>query len=111
MTEINNNFPHITSNNISANSNIKNTNIKPEQNEYNNAKELSAEMGVLGKSQVARPDNIQSDIDFCLKHSPEFLNQCDKFFEASFSQLEASGADFAYEKACLFTKEFANEFA
>lgn len=109
MTEINNNFQPIIKN-ISANSNNKKSDIQSPNTEYTNAKELSSEMGVLGKSQVAKPDNIQSDIDFCLKHSPEFLNKCDKFFEQSLKMLEASGDEFAYEKACMFTKEFANEF-
>lgn len=110
MTEINNNYSNIIKN-ISANSNSKKTDIQPEKINYeNNAKELSAEMGVLGKSQVSKPDNIQSDIDFCLKQSPEFLGKCDIFFEKAFSQLSQSNDDFAYEKACIFTKEFASEF-
>lgn len=110
MTEINNNFSHIVSN-ISANVNNKKADFQPQAAEYQNAKELSSEMGVLGKSQVARPDNIQSDIDFCLKQSPEFLNKCDKFFEQAYNNLLETNDEFAYEKACVFSKEFANEFA
>lgn len=111
MTEINNNFQHIIPN-ISVNANNKKFETNAPQSELNNdLKELSSEMGVLGKSQVSKPDNIQSDIDFCLKHSQEFLNQCDKFFENSFDLLTNSGDEFAYEKACLLSKEFANEFA
>lgn len=110
MTEINNNFSHIVSN-ISANTNNKKAEVQPQQTEYQNTMELSSEMGVLGKSQVARPDNIQSDIDFCMKQSPEFLNKCDMFFEQSFNMLSESGDEFAYENACVFSKEFANEFA
>ena len=107
MNEINNNIPRIIQN-ISSNSNK--TQPQPIIEQEVQTREVVADTGVLGKSQVAKPDNIQSDIDFCLKQSPEFLAKCDTFFEQSFNQILASGDEFAYEKACVLTKEFANEF-
>lgn len=109
MNEINNNIPHIINKNISSNSNKQ---IQPQTNIDNSSKaqDIVSDTGVLGKSQVSKPDNIQSDIDFCLKQSPEFLARCDEFFEKSFNQILAQGDEFAYEKACVLSKEFANEF-
>lgn len=109
MNEINNNIPHIITN-IQANSN-KNSEELPKITNDSAARDVVPDTGVLGKSQVSKPDNIQSDIDFCLKQSPEFLEKCDKFFDNAFSSLTASEDDFAYEKACVLAKEFANEFA
>ena len=109
MTEINKNIPHIIPN--LTNSANKKTEVQTSQSQYNNdIKEIPSEMGILGKSQVSKPDNIQSDIEFCLTHSEEFLNKCDKFFDKSFENLSKAGDEFAYEKACLLSKEFANEF-
>ena len=107
MNEINNNNISRIITNISSNSNKT---VQPKQ--INNVQEhdVIADTGVLGKSQVAKPDNIQSDIDFCMKNSPEFLEKCDKFFDNAFETLLASNDDFAYEKACVLSKEFANEF-
>ena len=108
MNEINNNI-HIVW--ISSNLN-KSTETKVQKEVSNEpVRELPADTGILGKSQVAKPDNIQSDIDFCLKESPEFLQKCDNFFEKALDNLSQSGDDFAYEKACVLAKEFANEFA
>lgn len=109
MNEINNNISHILPN-ISANPKKINENSVKQQNVEVSA-DVIPDNGYLGKSQVSKPDNIQSDIDFCIKQSPEFLAKCDNFFEQSFSALSASGQEFAYEKACVLTKEFANEFA
>lgn len=109
MNEINNNIPHILPN-ISANpKKVNDANVPQPKTEI--AADVVPDNGYLGKSQVAKPDNIQSDIDFCIKQSPEFLAKCDNFFEQSFNSLSASGEEFAYEKACVLTKEFANEFA
>ena len=108
MNEINNNI-HIVS--ISSNLN-KSSEVKSQKVVSNEpTRELSADTGILGKSQVSKPDNIQSDIDFCLKQSPEFLQKCDTFFESALDKFTKSGEDFAYEKACVLAKEFANEFA
>ena len=96
---------------MTTNSNSKKVEVPQVQiKDYSVAPEITSDTGVLGKSQIAKPDNIQSDIDFCLKQSPEFLSKCDKFFEQSLAVLSASGDEFAYEKACVFTKDFANEF-
>jgi len=86
-------------------------------NEINNNIHIVSISSNLNKSsevksqQVSKPDNIQSDIDFCLKQSPEFLQKCDTFFESALDKFTKSGEDFAYEKACVLAKEFANEFA
>ena len=110
MTEINNNIPHIMPN-ISAGSVNKQADVVPQQlNDYSVAPEITSDTGILGKSQVLKPDSINSDIDFCLKQSPEFLSKCDRFFEQSLAEFAASGDEFAYEKACVLSKEFANEF-
>lgn len=106
MNEINNNIPRIITN-ISSNSNKT---VQSKQINNVQEHEVMADTGVLGKSQVAKPDNIQSDIDFCMKHSLEFLEKCDKFFDNAFETLSASNDEFAYEKACVLSKEFANEF-
>jgi hypothetical protein len=110
MTEINNNI-HIVP--ISSNIN-KISDVSPKTDTSINeqaVRELPADTGILGKSQVSKPDNVQSDIDFCLKQTPEFLEKCDNFFEKTFIALSNSNDDFAYEKACVLTKEFANEFS
>lgn len=108
MNEINNNL-HIVS--ISSNLN-KTPDVQPQKEiAKESVQELPADTGILGKSQVAKPDNIQSDIDFCLKQTPAFLKKCDMFFENTFDKLSASGDEFAYEKACVLAKEFANEFS
>lgn len=108
MNEINNNIPHIVTN-ISLNNNK--AEVKPAQVNEVPERAVVADTGVLGKSQVSKPDNIQSDIDFCLKQSPEFLEKCDKFFDNAFNALSESKDEFAYEKACVLSKEFANEFS
>ena len=108
MNEINNNI-HI----VSISSNLNKTNDVQAQKDVAKepVRELPPDTGILGKSQVVKPDSIQSDIDFCLKQSPEFLQKCDTFFESALDKLSASGEDFAYEKACVLAKEFANEVA
>ncbi|MGN0014590.1 MAG: hypothetical protein ACI37T_04135 [Candidatus Gastranaerophilaceae bacterium] len=109
MNEINNNIPHIITN-ISSNSN-KNAEQQPKVTNDSASRDIVPDTGVFGKSQVSKPDNIQSDIDFCLKQSPEFLEKYDKFFDNAFETLSLSNDDFAYEKACVLAKEFANEFS
>lgn len=108
MNEINNNISHIVTN-ISLNNNK--AEVKPAQVNETPERTVVPDTGVLGKSQVAKPDNIQSDIDFCLKQSPEFLEKCDKFFDNAFNSLMKINDEFAYEKACVLSKEFANEFS
>lgn len=108
MNEINNNI-HIVS--ISSNLN-KAADVQPQKEvAKEQICELPPDTGILGKSQVSKPDSVQTDIDFCLKQSPEFLQKCDTFFEKALDRLSASGEESAYEKACVLAKEFANEFA
>ncbi len=109
MNEINSNIPHITTNNILSNSNK----IEVQQKNINEQglRDFVPDTGVLGKSQVLMSDNIQSDIEFCLKQPPEFLEKCDKFFDNALNSFIAENDEFAYEKACVLAKEFANEFA
>lgn len=110
MNEINKNVSHILSN-ISINTNKnKENNVQQTQADAVADYNIIPDTGILGKSQVAKPDSIQADIDFCIKQSPEFLEKCDSFFDYSFDALSQSGEDFAYEKACVLVKEFANEF-
>lgn len=110
MNEINNNnIPHIITN-ISSNSN-KNMELQPKAANEVPVRDIVPDTGVFGKSQVSKPDNIQSDIDFCMKQSPEFMEKCDKFFDNAFETLLQANDEFAYEKACVLSKEFANEFS
>jgi len=107
MNDINNNFtPKVSniSNNLKPSENINNKPIAENQiNEIH-------DNGLLGKSQVVRADSINSDIEFCMKSSPEFLQKCDYFFDNAFDSLSAAGDENAYVKACVLSKEFANEF-
>ena len=108
MTEINNNYSSIIPG-------ISNNNLKPQVSNVNKACENNQineiqDNGILGKSQVLKTDNVNADIDFCLKSSPEFLQKCDLFFENALETLLAKGEKNAYEKACVLAKEFANEF-
>ena len=108
MNDINNNFSPIVSG-------ITNKTVKHQENINNNtvAENQINEIhdnGLLGKSQVSRPDNINSDIEFCKKSTPEFLQKCDCFFENAFNTFSAAGDENAYVKACVLSKEFANEF-
>ena len=88
MNEINNNISHIVTN-ISLNNNK--AEVKPAQVNETPERTVVPDTGVLGKSQVAKPDNIQSD--------------------NAFNSLMKSNDEFAYEKACVLSKEFANEFS
>lgn len=108
MNDINNNFsPKVSG--VSANSQRPAENIINKSVSENQINEIQ-DNGLLGKSQVSRPDNINSDIDFCKKSSPEFLQKCDYFFDNAFDTLTAKGDENAYVKACVLSKEFANEF-
>lgn len=108
MNEINNNFSpkvqNVSSNNLKGHENINNNLIS--ENQINEIQDN----GILGKSQVAKADSINSDIDFCKKASPDFLLKCDMFFESALNTLIANGEENAYEKACVLAKEFSNEF-
>lgn len=109
MNEINKNFISKISN-IQNSNNIKgyenkNSNV-PSENTINEIKDS----GLLGKSQVAKADGVNTDIDFCKKTSPEILAKCDLFFEGALNNMIANGEENAYEKACILTKAFSNEF-
>lgn len=108
MNEINKNF-------ISKISNIQNNNIKGYENKNGNLPSEGMineikDSGILGKSQVAKADGVNADIEFCKKASPEFLAKCDFFFEGALENMISDGEENAYEKACILTKEFSNEF-
>lgn len=108
MNDINNNFsPKVSG--VSANNTKHQENISGSLVSENQINEIQ-DNGLLGKSQVARPDNINSDIDFCKKSTPEFLQKCDCFFDNAFNTFSANGDENAYVKACVLSKEFANEF-
>lgn len=108
MNEINKNYmPKVSNalnNNLKGHENINN-NLTSE-NQINDIKDS----GILGKSQVAKADGINADIEFCKKTSPEFLSKCDVFFEGALNVMAADGEENAYEKACVLTKEFSKEF-
>lgn len=108
MNDINNNFSAKISG-ISVNSSKSAENIINKAVSENQINEIH-DNGLLGKSQVSKPDNINSDIDFCKKSTPEFLQKCDSFFDNAFDTLTAKGDENAYVKACVLSKEFANEF-
>lgn len=71
--------------------------------------DIKAGEGVIGQSQVKRPENILTDIEFCTKH-PELVEKCDTYFDIILSDLIAKNDPNAYENACLLTDAFAKEF-
>jgi len=108
MNEINNSFSAKIAN--IANNSIKNQGNTGSNSVSENQINEIQDNGLIGKSQVSRPDNINSDIDFCMKASPEFLQKCDSFFDGAYNAFTARGEENAYVKACVLSKEFANEF-
>lgn len=53
----------------------------------------------LGRSQVNRTDNLQSDVAFGMAN-PDTIENADKLFNIAFAGLRADGDPNAYEKAC-----------
>ncbi len=64
----------------------------------------------IGRSQVAKADNLAHDMDV-LKNNPKLVQHADEFFDYTLAQLEKEGKPDAYEKACLATAQFINEFS
>ena len=64
----------------------------------------------IGRSQVAKADNLAHDMDV-LKKNPKLVQHADEFFDYTLAQLEKEGTPDAYEKACLATAQFINEFS
>ena len=64
----------------------------------------------IGRSQVAKADNLAHDMDV-LKKNPKLVQHADEFFDYTLTQLEKEGQADAYEKACLATAQFINEFS
>lgn len=67
-------------------------------------------LGVLGQSQVKRPENVATDTEFFMKN-PEIVAICDEYFEKTLEKLTADKDPQAYENACVLTDAFAKEFA
>ena len=72
--------------------------------------DIKAGEGVIGQSQVKRPESILTDIEFCMKH-PELVEKSDIFFELALEDLISKNDPDAYEKACTLTDSFARELA
>ena len=64
----------------------------------------------IGRSQVAKADNLAHDMEV-LKNNPKLVQHADEFFDYTLAQLEKEGRPDAYEKACLATAQFINEFS
>jgi len=83
---------------------IEDTDTKQLQDLGNNPQEA------IGRSQVAKADNLANDMKV-LKNNPEIVMHADEFFDYTLAQLTKEGQPEAYEKACLATAQFINEFS
>ena len=64
----------------------------------------------LGRSQVAKPDNIENDVKFMIKN-PEFCAQANTFFDNAYEILKKQNEEHAYEKSAQMMNVFKEEFA
>lgn len=62
----------------------------------------------LGRSQVNKSDNLESDVAFGMAH-PQAIESADKFFDIAFKSLQAEGDTNAYEKAAAMTDIFTRK--
>lgn len=62
----------------------------------------------LGRSQVNKSDNLESDVAFGMAN-PEAIQNADKFFDIAFKGLLAKGDPEAYEKAAAMTDIFTRK--
>ena len=76
--------------------------------ECNEKTNVIPDLGVLGQSQVKKPDNLNADLEFLTKN-PELVEISDKYFETTLARLEKEGDPNAYENACLLQSAFAKE--
>lgn len=67
--------------------------------------------GMLGKSQVSKPDNLNADLKICKPGNEKMLQNCEAFFNSVFEELQKKNKKNAYEEACFLTKEFEKEFS
>ena len=72
--------------------------------DYKNAKAES-----LGRSQVSKPDNIESDVKFMMKN-PKFCMQANMFFDNAYELLKQKNEEHAYEKSAQMLSAYKNEF-
>lgn len=72
--------------------------------EFQNAKAAS-----LGRSQVSKPDNVESDIKFMMKN-PELVMQANMFFDNAYDLLKSKNEERAYEKSAQLMQAFRDEF-
>lgn len=66
--------------------------------------------GVIGQSQVKKPENIATDVEFMKKH-PELVKLSDEVFENTLQAEIAKGNPNAYEDACIISNGFVKELA
>ena len=75
--------------------------------EYTNFKNAKSES--LGRSQVSKPDNIESDVIFMMKN-PKFCMQANMFFDNAYELLKQKNEEHAYEKSAQMLSAYKNEF-
>ena len=64
-------------------------------------KDFSNPTEVLGRSQVKKADNSNSDLKMLLEN-PQIAENSDKIFEAAYAAAKAAGAEHPYEEASEF---------
>lgn len=71
--------------------------------------DLSNSTEVLGRSQVGKVDNLQTDVAFGMANK-DAIESADKFFDMTYNQLVEENNPCAYAEACARTKIYVDEF-
>lgn len=71
--------------------------------------ELPKASGILGRSQVGKPDTVSSDVDAFLRN-PAAVAQAVDFSDAAYADLVSKGAQHPYEDSVLLMDAYKEEF-
>ena len=73
--------------------------------------EVLKNRGILGKSQVSKPDSLSSDLNSEKIRNQKLLNAGNLFFEKVYEDLKAKNSKNPYEEACFILKQFEDELS
>ncbi|MBQ3310874.1 hypothetical protein IJG72_02220 [bacterium] len=112
MTDINNDLNAIRFQKINIKKDVAKKSAAPEGCEDNiefNNDFKSEQAAALGRSQVSKPDSLENDVKFFLKHE-KFCKQSNIFFDNAYEMLKRKNEEHAYERSAQMMEAFKNEF-
>lgn len=86
------------------------TDAQASASEGKEIKDFSNPTEILGRSQVNKVDNLQTDVAFSVAH-PDTVESADRFFDMAYAQLQAKKDPHAYEKASAMASIYAEEIS